>query len=194
MELILASASPRRKALLTIAGFPFSVHPSPEEETPDPTLPPGERAIDLARGKAKFIAFKHPDALVIGADTVVSVAGEVLGKPRDEMDARRMLGMLSGKTHAVYTGCVLRHGVEERAFYETTLVTFYPLSAREIDAYIATGEPFDKAGAYGIQGSGCLLVKQIAGDFYNVMGLPIARLARALRDFDVLPKPVHRGT
>lgn len=188
MELILASASPRRKALLTIAGYTFSVFPSPEEEQPDPTLSPGERAVALAHEKAKSIAWKHPGAVVIGADTVVSITGEVLGKPKDEQDARRMLRMLSGTTHAVYTGCAVRQGLEERTFYETTLVTFYPLSEREIDRYIATGEPFDKAGGYGIQGAGCLLVKRVTGDFYNVMGLPIARLSRLLERFGIYPE------
>ena len=196
MSIILASQSPRRRELLAQMGVPqFEVVPALGEEIASPGLSPAQLVEVLSRQKAEEVAVQAgPDDVVIAADTVVAVGGAVLGKPRDPADAARMLSLLSGRAHTVYTGVTVRRGTFSRTAHEATQVRFRPLTQSEISAYIATGEPFDKAGAYGIQGSGCLLVKQIAGDFYNVMGLPIARLARALRDFDVLPKPVHRGT
>ena len=141
----------------------------------------------LSRTKARAVADAHaePGETVVAADTVVSIDGELLGKPADDADAHRMLRELSGRTHQVATGvCIMAAGRPQDAesFVEVTDVTFYPLTDEEIDAYIASGEPRDKAGAYGIQGvGGRMLVRRIDGDFYNVVGLPIARVARALR-------------
>ena len=126
--------------------------------------------------------------IVIGADTVVILDGQVLGKPKDEDDAFQMLRAMSGKAHTVITGCAIIHNGRMTTFADHTRVEFYPLSDREILDYIATGEPFDKAGAYGIQGRGCVLVKRIEGDFFNVMGLPVARLKREMEREGALPK------
>lgn len=184
MSVVLASASPRRRELLQTAGVAFTVHVSDAEEAIAPGTPPQEAVTELARQKAQAVARECPDDLVIGADTVVVLDGEILGKPADEADAARMLRMLSGRTHAVYTGvCLLRAGKAE-TFFEQTLVTFYPLTNKEIEEYVATGEPMDKAGAYGIQGRGCTLVREIRGDYFNVVGLPVAALCRRLREIN----------
>ena len=180
---ILASGSPRRKELLGLIFEQFAVIPSSADETLAPDTAPDEAVKELAQRKAADIAASHQDDLVIGADTVVYCDGEILGKPADPKDAERMLRLLSGKTHSVFTGVCLLKGGEKRVFAEETKVTFYPLSDEDIAHYIASGEPFDKAGAYGIQGKGTLLVKKIDGDFFNVVGLPTGRLARALRRF-----------
>ena len=127
-----------------------------------------------------------PDETVIGADTVVSIDGEILGKPHDEADAWRMLELLSGRTHSVFTGVAVISNGKLTTFAEETRVTFFPLDDREIARYIAAGEPFDKAGAYGIQGAGALLVKGIEGDYYNVMGLPAGRLYRLLKSLNIV--------
>ena len=127
-----------------------------------------------------------PDETVIGADTVVSIDGEILGKPHDEADAWRMLELLSGRTHSVFTGVAVISNGKLTTFAEETRVTFFTLDDREIARYIAAGEPFDKAGAYGIQGAGALLVKGIEGDYYNVMGLPAGRLYRLLKSLNIV--------
>ena len=182
-RVILASGSPRRRELLGLIYDDFEVIPSSADETLTPGTPPQEAVKELARRKAADIGAANPEALVIGADTVVYCSGEILGKPADEADAFRMLRLLSGKTHSVFTGvCLLKNGMES-VFAEETKVTFFPLSDEEISAYIASGEPFDKAGAYGIQGKGALLTEKIEGDFFNVVGLPTARLAQALKKF-----------
>lgn len=185
MNIILASASPRRKELLSLITEDFSVVPSLFDEEGATADTPKELALLLACKKAESILF-GPDDLVIGCDTVVAApGGGVFGKPDCEEHAREMLRALSGHTHAVYTGvCVLYRG-KKRTFAERTDVTFYPLTDEEIDAYIRTGEPFDKAGAYGIQGGARLFVKAIRGDYSNVVGLPAARLYRVLREFGV---------
>ena len=180
---ILASASPRRRELLTLAGIEFEVCVSQVEEKIDETLSPDELVMSLAFQKAQDVAKKHPDKTVVGADTIVVLDGEVLGKPADEKNAEEMLCRLSGKTHTVYTGAALIHGEKSSCFCESTQVEFYPLSRQEILEYIASGEPMDKAGAYGIQGKGCVLVKGINGDYFTVMGLPVARLCRELKSF-----------
>ncbi|MCL2509281.1 MAG: Maf family protein [Oscillospiraceae bacterium] len=165
---------------MTAAGLEFTVRVPDVEERFDPALPPGEAVMRIAEQKAGAVAALCPDDTVIGADTVVTLGDAVLGKPKDERNAADMLRMLSGQTHTVYTGvCVVRGG-EARSFFEQTDVTFYPLSEAEILAYAATGEPMDKAGAYGIQGRGAALVKEIHGDYLNVVGLPLARLLREL--------------
>jgi len=177
----LASASPRRKELLRLAGLDFDVLAPQVEETLPPGFPPEQCAEYLAAIKADDVARLRPGHLVIGADTIVVIDGQILGKPNDAEDAARMLRLLSGREHRVITGVCLRTSVCARTFSQETLVRFYPLRADEIEAYIQTVEPMDKAGAYGIQGKGALLVESIAGDYFNVVGLPIARLMRELR-------------
>lgn len=165
------------------AGFDARVIPANIDETALPDEGPFDLVERLARAKATAVAKEHAEEgePVVAADTIVALAGELLGKPADEADARRMLQALSGKTHQVATGvCIVRDGSVE-SFVDITDVTFYELSHDEIDAYVATGEPMDKAGAYGIQGQhGRLLVEKIDGDFYNVVGIPIAKVVRAL--------------
>ena len=185
---ILASKSPRRQELIGHILSDFAVIVSDVEEIlPDGTAPEDAPAY-LAGIKARAVAQEHPDDVVIGADTVVILDGEVLGKPKDGDDAFHMLRALSGKAHTVITGCAIISNGEMTTFSDHTRVEFYPLSDREILDYIATGEPFDKAGAYGIQGRGCVLVKRIEGDFFNVMGLPVARLKREMERVGALPK------
>lgn len=182
-QVILASASPRRQSLLKLVVPDFSVYPADIDER----LPVGIQACDaaehLAKQKAAAVAADYPDSIVIGCDTVVVIGDQILGKPTDPEDCRRMMHLLSGKTHQVYTGVALQQGDRRRSFTVCTDVRFYALSDGEIDRYIATGEPFDKAGGYGIQGLGALLIEEICGDYYNVVGLPISRLLRELADF-----------
>lgn len=178
--LILASKSPRRIELMTLAGFDFlSVPAIKEEEIPDGTSP-SDAVLMLSRQKAEEIAEKYPYNTVIGADTVAALGNEIMGKPENEQDAFDMLKKLSGKTHTVLTGVCVISPDKHIHFYEKTEVEFYPLGDDEIRQYIASGEPMDKAGAYGIQEKGAMFVKRINGDFYNVVGLPVARLAREL--------------
>lgn len=179
-SIILASQSPRRRELMANIVSDFEVIVSDADETVPEGIAPEEVPAYLARVKAAAVAGDHPGKTVIGADTVVILDGEVMGKPRDEADAVRMLQMLSGRVHTVITGCCIIRDGSRHSFSETTHVEFYPLNDREIMEYIATGEPFDKAGAYGIQGRGSVLVKRIEGDFFNVMGLPVGRLRREL--------------
>lgn len=178
--LILASQSPRRHELLKSAGYDFEIVPAKSEEHIPENTPPEQAVMALARQKALEISTLHPDATVIGADTIVVIDNVILGKPSDKSEAFDMLRTLSGRTHTVFTGVCVIMGNSEETFAESTEVEFYELSDEEITAYIETGEPFDKAGAYGIQEKGALLVKGIVGDFYNVMGLPIGRLVRCL--------------
>ncbi|MCR4780864.1 MAG: Maf family protein [Ruminiclostridium sp.] len=180
--LILASKSPRRKELLSLMTADFRIIPAVGEERADKSLPPDEYVRELARHKAEEIAAQYPNDTVIGADTVVSVNGEILGKPKDAVDAKRMLRLLSGREHHVYTGVYVISPEKKISFAEDTAVRFFELSDKEIEDYTATGEPFDKAGAYGIQDAGALLVSGITGDYYNVMGLPVGRLARELKN------------
>ncbi|MCL2037239.1 MAG: nucleoside triphosphate pyrophosphohydrolase [Oscillospiraceae bacterium] len=165
------------------AGFVFDSVPAEIEETIPPGSSPQEAVMVLARQKARKVASAYPNAIVVGADTLVVIDGEFLGKPADKAEAFAMLKRLSGKRHCVFTGVSVidkNDNSLEMTFCEETAVTFHDLNDVEINAYIETGEPFDKAGAYGIQGRGMLLVKSIEGDFYNVMGLPISRLSRFL--------------
>ncbi len=182
---ILASASPRRKQLLEQAGYAFEIVVSDADESLPAGITP-EKAVQLnAARKAQVVAENNPGAVVLGCDTVVAIDGEILGKPGDEAEAKRMLRRLSGNTHTVYSGVCITDGKKETIFAVATDVTFYALSDRTIDAYVATGEPMDKAGAYGIQGLGCVLVREIAGDYSNVVGLPLSESARALAAFGV---------
>ncbi len=174
--MILASASPRRRELLALAGYDFTVETAAVEETYDPALPPEQIVMHLAAAKSAPVAARHPDELVIGADTVVVLDEAILGKPHSTEEAKAMLRRLSGRVHQVYTGVCLRRGKTAVCFHECTLVRFKVLTEEEIAAYVATGEPMDKAGAYGVQGRGCVLVEGIEGDYFNVVGLPVSRL------------------
>ncbi len=182
-SIILASQSPRRQELLHRITDDFEVIVSNADEILPGGISPEEAPVCLSAVKARAVAESHPDKLIIGADTVVILDGRILGKPRDKDDAFAMLRALSGKTHTVVTGCSIIKDGRERSFGESTQVEFYPLSDREIEDYIASGEPFDKAGGYGIQGKGSLFVKGITGDYFNVMGLPVGRLNRELKAF-----------
>ena len=182
-DLILASTSPRRKELLTLAGIPFTIVPSPAEE-PEPDFGelPAAYAARMARLKAAAVARAHPDAVVLGADSVVAVGDVILGKPRDVADAKRMLGLLSGRVHQVVTGCALFGlAAEPEVFTVATDVHMTPLSEEAIAAYVATGEPMDKAGAYAIQGKAAAFITEIHGSYTNVVGLPLAEVAALLR-------------
>ena len=187
MALILASQSPRRRELLARMGLEsFEIRPAAGEERTDPSLSPALLVEELSRQKAREIAASaQSDDVIIAADTVVAIDGQVLGKPRVRDHAVQMLGMLSGRTHTVFSGVTVRRGDCVLTQHEATDVVFRTLTPEEITAYVDTGEPMDKAGAYGIQGRGCVLVEQIRGDYYNVMGLPVCRLALMLREFGV---------
>lgn len=188
MNIILASASPRRRELLERMGIRrFRVMVSDADETLEEGLSPAEQVERLSRIKAQAVAAEaaEADAIIIAADTVVALDGAILGKPADEADARRMLSALSGARHHVYTGVTVLQGGKALTRHEETAVEFRPLTAQEIEWYIAAGECMDKAGAYGIQGFGALLVTGIRGDYYNVMGLPVVRLAGMLKQFGV---------
>lgn len=184
-DFILASASPRRRELLSLSGFSFDVIPSKADESLNESLSPEETVKALARLKAESVFNEHRDRVVFGCDTVVYLNGEILGKPKDEVHAFAMLKRLSGKTHTVSTGVCIISKDKEICFSDTTEVTFYELSDETIKSYIATNECSDKAGAYGIQGYGSVLVKEIKGDYFSVMGLPVARSARALAQFNI---------
>lgn len=184
--MILASQSPRRIEILQLAGFDPEVRPQDVDETPLASESPVELVERLSRRKALACAVDAPaDEVIIAADTIVWMGDEELGKPSDAADARRMLGLLSGKTHHVSTGVCIVRGERERSFVETTDVTFFELTDEEIDAYVETGDPLDKAGAYGYQSKGCTLVRRIEGDYFNVVGLPIGRLVRELDAWEV---------
>lgn len=185
MNLILASGSPRRKELLETMGLrDFAVLKPKFDEDTVTHRDPGALVEALSRGKAEAAAsLAGPASLILAADTVVALDDTVLGKPAHEADALRMLRLLSGRTHRVYTGVTLRQGGRVLTGHEVTQVTFRPLTEAEIRAYVRTGEPMDKAGAYGIQGRGSLLVEGIVGDYFNVMGLPVCRLGLMLREF-----------
>ncbi len=184
-RIVLASASPRRKQLLAQIGLTFTVCPGEGEETLQKESP--QQAVEkLSRQKAEEVFGRMPDSLVIGADTVVACDGNILGKPKSEEEACRMLSMLQGKKHEVYTGVTVVWPAAGRAegqkftFHECTQVEFYPMCAEEIAAYAATKEPMDKAGGYGIQGRCAAYIKGIAGDYNNVVGLPVGRLYQEL--------------
>lgn len=182
--LILASQSPRRRELLERIGLQFTVHAADIDETMDPADPPQVAVAKLSAKKAAAIGADAAD-IVIAADTVVVLDGAILGKPHDADDAARMLRLLGGRTHRVMTGVTVRRGERSETAVEITDVTFRPLREREIAAYVATGEPMDKAGAYGVQGAASIFVSGLHGDYFNVMGLPLCRTAELLRSFGV---------
>lgn len=180
--IILASQSPRRKQLVELLPWQFEIHTEEVEEQIDSNLTPEQNVQELARQKAEAVAFKYPTKWVVGADTVVCYGGKIMGKPRDEEDAKVILRLLSGKTHQVYTGVAIIHkesGVTH-TFYKETKVTMQILTESEIEDYVASKEPLDKAGAYGIQGYGARYISEIQGDYYNVVGLPVHELYKVL--------------
>ncbi len=180
--IILASKSPRRRQLLSMMGLDFTVRTADIDETMDSAQTPAHETAAVCRRKAEKIAQDTaPGDVVIAADTIVVIGGKILGKPQDEEDAARMLRLLSGHTHTVYTGLCVICGAQAQTQVVASEVTFRPLSSEEIRAYIKTGEPMDKAGAYGIQGYGAMFVSHLEGDYFSVMGLPVCTLSGMLR-------------
>ena len=181
MQLILASQSPRRKELLGLFGIPFTVRVADIDETMDPALPPQEAVAQISRKKAYAVA-RQPEDVLIAADTIVVVEGKILGKPHSPQEAVQMLRLLSGRDHQVMTGVTVLCGEQEAVFTEVTDLHFRALSDSEILRYVQSGEPMDKAGAYGIQGGAALFCQRMTGDYYNVMGLPVCHLGQVLKE------------
>ncbi len=180
-EFILASKSPRRIELLEVLNIKFTVVPSNIEEIIEEGIPNEEVVMNLALQKAEDISSRNLDKYVLGFDTLVILDGEPLGKPKDEKDAVRMLKLLSGKTHTVLTGCAIVNNIYRDSFYSSAEVTFYDMTDDEINEYVATKEPLDKAGAYGIQAYGAKYIKKVNGDYFTIVGLPIAKLYKRLK-------------
>lgn len=181
--IVLASASPRRRHLLEMLGIPHVVQPADVDETRLPGEVPEAMAVRLAAAKASAVHVRRPDDLVLAADTVVTIDDQVLGKPENQADAERMLALLSGRGHRVVTGVALAlPGGEVRDRYDVTHVWFRELSPELIRSYVATGEPLDKAGSYGVQGVGAVLIERVDGDFFSVMGLPLRLVVELLED------------
>ncbi len=184
--IILASKSPRRQELLARLGLDFTVMTEDVDETMDPDLPLEQEIVRVSESKARAVQDRAgPDDLIISADTVVCADGRRLGKPADEADAKRMLRLLSGRAHTVVSGLCVLCGERCETAAVRTAIHFRPLSEREIDAYVTSGEPMDKAGAYGIQGLAAIFVDKLDGDYYNVMGFPLCTLAELLKRFGV---------
>ena len=183
MNLILASGSPRRRELLSLYTTDFTVCVSDFDESTVQADTPVHLVEQLARGKCLAVSAQHPGAVVIGCDTVVDVNGEVFGKPHSTEDAKRMLRALSGAAHEVHTGVCISDGTRTESFVDSCRVTFFPLSGEEIDFYASTAEPYDKAGAYAIQGRAALWLDRIEGDYYTIMGLPVSRTVQLLAHF-----------
>jgi len=187
-KLVLASASPQRKELLAKLGLKFEVEPSNyEEEAPPSTISPHDLAKQNSLAKARAVAAKYQGAIVIAADTIGVFQGKILGKPHTEAEAKKMLKILSGRSHLVITGFTIIDDESGKTISKSvaTKVYFRKLTPKEIDAYIKTGEPLDKAGAYAIQGLGSIIVEKIEGDYFNVIGLPLSALAESLKEFGV---------
>ena len=180
MQLILASASPRRKELLGLFHMPFVIRVADIDETMDHTQSPFDEVARVSRLKALAVERQQSD-VVIAADTIVVCEGKVLGKPASEAEAVSMLQLLSGRDHQVMTGCTVARGDSAVTFTEVTDLHFRSLSQKEIENYVASGEPMDKAGSYGIQGGAALFCQRMVGDYYNVMGLPVCRLGQVLK-------------
>lgn len=185
MDVVLASASPRRQELLRQVGVTFRVVPSRVDEQVSVPMTPGELVRYLALAKARDVAQREQGALVLGSDTIVVVDEQVLGKPRDRAEAIAMLQSLSGRSHQVMTGIALVQGDRELVDHEVTTVQFRALEQGEIERYVDTGEPMDKAGAYGIQGRAAAMISAIAGDYFTVVGLPLSRTVQMLAQFGV---------
>ena len=192
MKLILASGSPRRRELLRLYTTDFTVCASDFDETAVRAQSPAALAEALARGKCLSVAAAHPGWVVVGSDTVVELEGEVFGKPGDAADARRMLHALSGRTHHVHTGVCVSDGARTESFVDSCSVTFFDIPEEELERCIASGEPFDKAGGYAIQGRAALWLDRLEGDYYTIMGLPVSRTARLLDRF-AAEKAVKKG-
>ena len=188
MQLILASASPRRKELMGLFHIPFVIRAADIDETMDPGKAPYDEVARVSRCKALAVQ-REPEDVVVAADTIVVCQGRVLGKPHSPEEAAAMLRLLSGREHQVMTGCTVLRGDRAETFTEVTDLTFRELTDGEIRAYVASGEPMDKAGAYGIQGGAALFCPGIHGDYYNVMGLPVCRLGQALKK--ILPETLE---
>lgn len=186
--LTLASASSRRQQLLNESGYEYRVAVSNIEEQIDMEQTPAENAVRLATAKAEDVHERYPEDVILAADTIVAMDNIMLGKPTDAEEAERMLTHLSGKQHEVYTGICIKKGTETRTYSDKTSIYFYHLDTKYIKAYVETGEPLDKAGAYGIQGKGALLVERFTGDYFNVVGLPISKVARVLEGFNIYPR------
>jgi len=186
MSLILASASPRRKELLKIITEDFLVCVAECDETLEEKIAPKDAPVVLASKKARAVKESKPLDIVIGSDTIVLLGDKILGKPASREDAFAMLEALSGKEHSVITGCCICAGTDEITFSCETKVEFFPLTDEEINAYLDTNEPYDKAGSYGIQGIGSLFVKQIKGDYFNVVGLPVSMLNKVLKENNLI--------
>lgn len=184
--IILASASPRRQELLALLDLEFKVVPSQVEEVIDLSLNDADIVMDLAKQKAEDVAKDFPDHIVLGFDTIVVKDHHILGKPANEKDARNMLALLSDTVHQVFTGVAIYYDDTIHTFYEVTDVYFKPLTDKEIMDYIATKEPFDKAGAYGIQGKGAKFIHKIVGDYYTVMGVPVHKLYMQLEKLSII--------
>ena len=180
MNLILASASPRRQELLKLFGIPFIIRVADIDETMDPQASAYDEVARLSREKAMAVS-REPEDTVIAADTIVVCQGKILGKPHSYEEAVSMLQLLSGRDHQVMTGCTVLKGDRAETFTEVTDIHFRELSEKEIRRYVASGEPMDKAGAYGIQGGAALFCEKMVGDYYNVMGLPVCRLGQVLK-------------
>ena len=181
-QLILASKSPRRQELLKLTGYPFTICESRAEELTYTDGAVCDYVMENARRKALEVQKSFPDGIILGADTVVAFQNQILGKPKDEQDAFNMLNSLSGNIHEVYTGLCIADGDDIICEYERSLVKFRELDHDEIKKYIASGEPLDKAGAYGIQGLAAVFVKEIKGDFYNIVGLPVCKVNQLLKE------------
>ena len=185
--MILASKSPRRSEILSTLGYRFEVLAAECDESTDSLS--AEQAVEvLAQRKALAVAAIKPDEIVIGSDTLVTLDSTPIGKPRDAEDAKRMLRLLSGRTHTVYTGVAIVNGTDVESFVSKSQVEFYTLTEDDIERYVASKEPLDKAGAYGIQGKGAVLVKEIRGDYLTIVGLPAAELSRRLKKYKIYPE------
>ncbi len=191
MNVILASQSPRRKTLMEVFSIPFTVRVSDADETMDSQKDPAAQVAQVSLKKAQAVSHQYDD-VVIAADTIVVCQGEILGKPKDAQDACRMLRLLSGKKHQVMTGLTVLHQDKIEVSTEITDIYFRILTDSEIESYVRSGEPMDKAGAYGIQGGGALFAEKIVGDYYNVVGLPICRLGQVLKK--VVPQLTEETT
>lgn len=184
-KLILASSSPRRQALLKQVGIDFSIRVADVDEKEISTLDPIEKVKQLALLKGRRVPFAHDEEIILSADTIVSYHATIFEKPIDEEDAYRMIHTLSGEKHEVFTGFAIRSIEKEVVCVERTIVEFWPIDKAEIKQYVETKEPYDKAGAYGIQSVGAQFVKHIVGDYYTVVGLPISRVVRELKSFGI---------